>query len=417
MSVAAERVPDWSQWEGERVDGEFLLKRYLGGSDRSAVFLTGFGSERAAIKLVRASRAQAEDLLEGWNGAAALVHPHLLQIFKTGTCVLNHLPLAYLVMEYADEDLGTVLAERVLTSDEAAEMIRPVADVLAYLHAAGLAHGNLKPSNIFAVQDTVKISCDTVSAGDPAVDVLALSKTMIQALTNRDPTSVEKLPQPFREIAQNCLFAEPQRRWSSAELADWLRSGQHTTAVGSVPDARVSMNLTRKGWFGFFAVCALILLAIGVGALVMWRKAAPTELTPARQVVAPVVRSVPAEAASAERGGVNAASSPAPVAAPDPWTQQGIVHHVLPDIPAKARRTVRGKATVAVRVGVDSSGNVIDARLERGGSRYFGKLTLASARLWKFAPTDGAGLREWILRFEITKKAVNVVPEEQTVTK
>jgi hypothetical protein len=47
---------------------------------------------------------------------------------------------------------------------------------------------------------------------------------------------------------------------------------------------------------------------------------------------------------------------------------------VLPKIPAKARTTVRGRALADASVAVDSSGRVIDAKLERG-SRNFGAIT------------------------------------------
>jgi TonB family protein len=86
---------------------------------------------------------------------------------------------------------------------------------------------------------------------------------------------------------------------------------------------------------------------------------------------------------------------------------------VLPDIPAKARDTVRGLATVVVRVAVDPSGNVTEARLEGGGSPYFGRLALEAARQWQFAPVEGAGLRNWILRFEITRTATQVIPSTE----
>ena len=74
--------------------------------------------------------------------------------------------------------------------------------------------------------------------------------------------------------------------------------------------------------------------------------------------------------------------------------QDGITRRVLPDIPAKARNTVHGTATVVVRVAVDPSGNVTEATLERGGSPYFGKLALEAARHWQFAPVEGAGPAE-----------------------
>jgi len=167
-------MPDWKQCEGELAGGEFPLERYLGGSEGSAVFLTRFASGRAVIKLVLAGQAQAGELVERWNRAATLRHPHLVRIFAAGTGELAGMPLAYFVMEYAEENLAEVLSERPLTTDETRDMLRSVADALAYLHGQGLVHGNLKPSNILAVEDTVKISSETVSAGDPAADIRAL---------------------------------------------------------------------------------------------------------------------------------------------------------------------------------------------------------------------------------------------------
>jgi TonB family protein len=81
---------------------------------------------------------------------------------------------------------------------------------------------------------------------------------------------------------------------------------------------------------------------------------------------------------------------------------------VLPDIPAKARDTVQGTAMVAVRVAVDPSGRVTEATLEPGGSPYFGKLAREAARQWQFAPAEGAGPRNWILRFEIMRTETQV---------
>jgi TonB family protein len=58
-------------------------------------------------------------------------------------------------------------------------------------------------------------------------------------------------------------------------------------------------------------------------------------------------------------------------------------------------------AQVVVRVAVDESGAVSGAKIEPGGSRYFGKLSLEAARKWRFAPASGS--RDWLLRFEITR--------------
>jgi len=170
--------------------------------------------------------------VQRWNYAALLHHPHLVRIFAAGTWALAGVPLAYLVMEYAEENLAEVLRERPLTADETREMLEPVVGALAYLHGQGLAHGDLKPSSILAVEDTVKISSDALSPGDPAADIRALGVTLVQALTQpaaaaaqsgRDP-AIDAIPLPFRDLARNCQHDDPRLRWSAGKIGLWLGS-------------------------------------------------------------------------------------------------------------------------------------------------------------------------------------------------
>ena len=179
-------MPDWKPCEGELADGKFPLERYLGASEGSAVFLTRWASKRVAIKLVLAGRKQGGRLVEIWDRIGMLRHPHLVRILATGTGALAGMPVAYLVMEYAEENLAEVLRERPLTPDETREMLQPVADALAYLHGQGLVHGNLKPSNILAVEDTVKISSETVS---PDICTLRIAMWFLRSVERISPMS------------------------------------------------------------------------------------------------------------------------------------------------------------------------------------------------------------------------------------
>lgn len=388
-------MPDWKQCEGELAGGEFPLERYLDGSEGSAVFLTRFASGRAVIKLVLAGQAQAAELVERWNRAAALCHPHLVRIFAAGTGELAGMPLAYFVMEYAEENLAEVLRERPLTTDETRDMLRPVADALAYLHGQGLVHGNLKPSNILAVEDTVKISSETVSAGDPAADIRALGVALAQALTppaatvtegGADP-AVDALPFPFREVAQNCLHHDPRLRWSAGKIGAWLGSAERPASTLPAPTTPVAKPAAGRPGLRYYVAAAVLVVGAAIGGgVAMHRTSAPKAAPP----VAPDRQAEPPH------------NMPA---APDTITRR-----VLPDIPAQARNTVHGKATVAVRIAVDPSGHVTEATLERGGSPYFGKLALEAARHWQFAPVEGAGPRNWILRFEIMRTETQVIP-------
>ncbi len=142
----------WKQCEGQVIDNRFRLLRYLGGTDDSAVFLTqlaGSPSQKAAIKFIPAGTT-ADLQLSLWRRVTQLAHPHLLRIFDIGRCRLENRDRLYIVMEYADEDLSQILPQRPLTASEAREMLKPVLDVLVYLHGKGLIHSRIKPSNILA---------------------------------------------------------------------------------------------------------------------------------------------------------------------------------------------------------------------------------------------------------------------------
>src|ERR1043166_2672962 len=123
----------WEQWQGQVVNGVFPLVEYLGGGERSAVFLTEDTlrkNQKAAIKLALEDSENAELQLARWQLAAGLSHPHLLGLFSMGRCQLGDRELLYLVMEYAEENLSQVLAQRPLTTEEARDMLEPVLETL-----------------------------------------------------------------------------------------------------------------------------------------------------------------------------------------------------------------------------------------------------------------------------------------------
>ena len=150
--------------EGQVIDGKFPLLRYLGASDHSVVFLTErkLEPQRAAIKLIPAKAGDVGTQISNWEAAAKLSHPHLVRLYETGRCQLGNKAYSYVLMEYADENLYQILPDRALTSEEAREMVPPVLDALRYLHKQGFVHGHIKPANIMASGDQVKLSSDGV---------------------------------------------------------------------------------------------------------------------------------------------------------------------------------------------------------------------------------------------------------------
>jgi TonB family protein len=398
----------WKQLEGQVVDGTFHLRQYLAGSDDQAVFLTEYGERKAAIKLV----AGAEHRLRQWRLAAKLSHPHLLQLFAMGSCELGAVPLVYLVMEYADEDLSQVIPQRPLTSVEAREMLDPALSALAYLHSQGFAHGHLKPSNFMAVGDKLKISNDVEPDASPAGDVLALGMTLLEVLTQRaDPASTDTLPAPFAEIVRNCLVEDPKSRWTVDAIAARLR----------MPDKKPGWS--RVWTFAWAAVLALILGAVIYGPKLLNRpqepRPGPVVQIPEPHPEVPRVTepaATPAPAPVVSQPEVKPtkvpevkpeAPPPAPAAPPPEATTGGVVHRVLPDVPVKASRTIHGTVKVGVRVEVGESGSVAGAEIVSAGpSQYFAQLALEAVRRWKFEPTAGA----WIVNFEFKNTGVTATP-------
>ena len=170
------RMPEaWKQWEGEVVNEEFQLLRYLGGSEHSAVFLTKRAdreSQEVAIKPILARAENPELQLSWWELAAKLSHPHLLRLFQWGRCRLHDTDLLFAVTEYAEESLAQILPFRPLTPEEARDMLQSVLDGLAYIHAKGFVHGHIKPTNVMAVGNQVKISTDGLCGAGESSRVL-----------------------------------------------------------------------------------------------------------------------------------------------------------------------------------------------------------------------------------------------------
>src|SRR5271169_1171831 len=259
---------EWKKWEG-RVEGKFPLRQWLGGSEHSAVFLTerpGQPSQKAAIKFIAADdAAEADRQLSRWSAAAKLSHPHLMRIYEAARCRVDGTPLLYLLMEYAEEDLSQILPQRPLAPAEVTDLLPALLDALSYLHSKGFVHGRVKPSNVHAMGDELKLSADQIvsstelnpepkrrdvydapetAAGivSPAGDVWSIGVTLVAALTQnvsfeseasqRDPDPPETVPPPFRGIARECLHLDPKRRCSLAEIQARLQPEGRSVPAG-----------------------------------------------------------------------------------------------------------------------------------------------------------------------------------------
>src|SRR5580698_2017940 len=153
----------WKRLEGRVVAEKFQLLSYLAGSDVSAVFLTsikmpGGDSKEAAIKLIYANTTDAQKQLSLWTSTRELEHQNLIRVFESGRCEIDGTQLLYVVQEYAEENLAQILPERALTPEEVREMLPPLLGALQYLHGKSLVHGDIRPANILAIGNDVKLS-------------------------------------------------------------------------------------------------------------------------------------------------------------------------------------------------------------------------------------------------------------------
>jgi len=287
--AAAKRV-------GQVIDGKYRLGEFVGGDEGSSVFLTDYDSpdiRKAAIKLVPADSPAAEGLLARWRHAAKLFHPHLIRLLDMGRGELDGSAVFYVVIEYADESLSSVIARRPLGPDEARAILGPMVDALAYVHAKGFVHCRIKPSNIMAENELLKISSDGLcrigefsgsvwkpgaydppeAAGgriSPAGDVWSLGMALCEALTQRlpvwertnqaEPALPSNLPPEFLDLARHCLRRDPQLRWSVADIAARLLPNAPTPPKQT--PRGVQYSAAQRRFVGTAAPIGLALLAI-----------------------------------------------------------------------------------------------------------------------------------------------------------
>jgi eukaryotic-like serine/threonine-protein kinase len=329
---------------GQLIDGKFRLGQFVGGDERSSVFLVDYDGQqapKAAIKLIPADSVDAPAQLARWRQAAKLSHPHLIRLLEMGRCELDHTPMLYVVMEYAEENLSQVVARRPLSPAEARDILGPVVDALAYVHAKGFVHCRLKPANVMADNDLLKISSDGLcrigessgaagkpgaydppeAAGgriSPAGDVWSLGMTLAEALTQRlpvwertnqaEPALPSNLPPEILDLARHCLRRDPQLRWTVADISARLQQNSPAPPRQIAPTSQTSFANPRA--IGGVVLAAVALAAI-LGGLLLLR--------PHSQSPPPVPSKVRPLAASTSQP--KPGSKPAPSAKPSPSAQ------------------------------------------------------------------------------------------------
>lgn len=137
------------------IDGYQLLRK-LGQGGMGSVYLAqdlALGRE-VAIKTVGQNFSKRQKLLDRFasevKAVAALNHPNIAQLY--GAEILSATP--YYVMEYVDgETLERSSMRNPPTPQEAAAVVKKIAQSMAFCHEKKIIHRDLKPSNILLTSD------------------------------------------------------------------------------------------------------------------------------------------------------------------------------------------------------------------------------------------------------------------------
>jgi serine/threonine protein kinase len=136
------------------IDGDYRVERLLGEGGMGVVVAARHvrTGDLVAIKLIRQERASDPAFLKRFLREATITlqlrGPRVARVLRVG-----YLPsgLPYLVMEYLEgETLQAALQARgPLPIDAAVDYLVEACDAIAEAHAAGIAHRDLKPGNLF----------------------------------------------------------------------------------------------------------------------------------------------------------------------------------------------------------------------------------------------------------------------------
>ena len=316
-------MPDLRERLRQSIAENYDVERELGRGGMAVVFLAHDHKHdrKVAIKVLRPELAESvgpERFLGEVRIAASLSHPNILPVHDSGEAD----GLLYYVMPYVEgESLRVRLSQGgKLPVPEATQLLRELADALAYAHRHGVIHRDIKPDNVLLAEGHVEIMdfglakilrqatsheqltsagvalgtpsymAPEQAAGDEHVDhradiyslgVMAYemlggatpfagtsAQQILRAHVTRPPAPVsevrDNLPPPLVDLVMRCLAKEPADRFQTADELLPVLAGLLTPSSGV---ASVQPSSRRWTWR---AAAAVLLMGIAAWAFFAW---------------------------------------------------------------------------------------------------------------------------------------------------
>ena len=122
-----------------------------------------YGSKPAAIKIQTVTSTADYYRYEGeFNTLLHLTHPNIIRLFDCFSLEKAGRSFVVIVSEWCSKDLGKDVAHRKLNrypwnEEDLWDMLRSLVSTLAYMQHSHYAHRDIKPTNIFLSQSTIKL--------------------------------------------------------------------------------------------------------------------------------------------------------------------------------------------------------------------------------------------------------------------
>lgn len=281
-------------------DGYELLAAYPAGAGGTIwlVRVQADGTERA-IKILRPELTSVPAAVDGFSllldSVRGLAHSGILVPDET---VVDGNRIALVMRRMPGGDLRALLNRQQVPMPTPASIVLMIADLcdaLAAAHAAGIVHGDVKPSNVLLDSDPGSGAPRAVRLTDfglaalaarsdvavlpaeylapeagaegrsltPAADVYAVGIVLYEALAGRPPFTgtlpddigrlhreaqpphIPEIPDPLWPMIASCLDKNPQQRPTASELADLLREITPTVVALSASATDNTVQIPR----------------------------------------------------------------------------------------------------------------------------------------------------------------------------